>query len=59
MNNATITYELLFNAGKFVGRMADALVSFDHPGFHRMHMWDLAHTHLVQEYVPLIQDSQV
>lgn len=59
MNHAHVTSELLLNTGRFVGRLGNALVGFDHPGLHRVHMWDLACTLDVERFVPMIQNKEV
>jgi Ser/Thr protein kinase RdoA (MazF antagonist) len=59
MNHASITHDLLLNTGRFVGRLGNALAGFDHPGLHRVHMWDLACTPEVERFVPMINDSEV
>jgi Ser/Thr protein kinase RdoA (MazF antagonist) len=33
--------EILFDTGKYLGKLHAALSSFDHPAFHRSHMWDI------------------
>lgn len=34
--------EILFDAGKYLGKLQTTLSQFDHEAFHRSHMWDVA-----------------
>ncbi len=44
--------------GSALGRLDDALATFDHPAFHRRFHWDLAHAAaIVGEYSPLVADA--
>jgi len=45
----------LLSAGKYLGKIDQALLGFDHPGAHRQYMWDvrnLSHLRAWVEYLP-------
>ena len=45
-------------AGAFLGSMATALLSFDHPALHREHAWDIRRTLAIREFIPHIIDER-
>ena len=52
------TESLLLETGKLIGNVDRALEGFDHPGFHRNHMWDLKHSLRLREFVHSIQGEE-
>lgn len=50
--DAATTSDLLFEIGAYLAQLHQSLASFDHPGAHRTHLWDLTqanrHTHAIE-----------
>ena len=44
LNSLTPTRPRLFSSGAYLGRLRCALDTFDHPGCHRDHLWDIRQT---------------
>ncbi len=52
--------DLLYDVGRAVGLVDDALSDFDHPAAHRVFHWDLARgVDICREYRPLIADAEM
>jgi len=52
-----LTPRLLDDIGRQLGRVDRALATFDHPGAHREHEWDLARAHTLRPMVAAVEDA--
>ena len=53
----SISETLIRQAGCFLGKMRVQLDTFDHPGAHRVHQWDLIHTAEIEKYMDALQKA--
>lgn len=51
------TLELLTEVGRAVGTATNALAGFDHPAFHRYHLWDLQQFENVRPFISSIDNA--
>jgi hydroxylysine kinase len=59
LSSTTVTLEKLVSAGRYLGDLTTALSTFDHPGAHRIHLWDQNNTHFIKAYVQTIDSEEV
>ena len=55
----TMSLETLQNAGSYAARMDKVLATFESPGAHRTHVWDLQNMADVADFTFAIQDQQL
>ncbi|KAM3573997.1 hypothetical protein VYU27_004048 [Nannochloropsis oceanica] len=47
----------LLSAGRYLGKIDQALLNFNHPGAHRQHMWDVRSLSQLRAWVPYVPEE--
>ncbi len=58
MDQVPAAPSLFAHLGAFMAQVAQALAHFDHPAFHRSHLWDLRNLSMLRQFVHCITDPE-